>query len=85
MVVTEYEYELLKESPPFFSPTVAVYDPMTVQVSLLRQYNLQQSLKVNDFSAAIEKVVRWVYKEHGPELGVRKSVKSKVTDNCYTT
>lgn len=49
MVVTEYEYELLKESPPFFSPTVAVYDPMTVQVSLLRQYNLQQSLKVNDF------------------------------------
>lgn len=46
--------------------TAAVYDPVTVSGLRLRQYNLQQNLKVKDFCIVI-KVVMWVYKECGPE------------------
>lgn len=61
---TQHDYGLFeRESQLVF--TAAVYDPVTVLGLLLRQYNLQQSLKVKNFYTVI-KVVMWVYKECSP-------------------
>lgn len=69
----------------FFFFTVVVYDPVTVQLSLLRQSNLHQSLKVKDLPIAREKVVKVDLQKTRPRIRMGGSAEIKVTDTCSAT